>query len=1193
MQRSGFAVLGAVMGRHVRAAGSFAGGILLCLSLAAVCSGQQQTVYNNFSSSGSASSNGWCLSGPNGAGCTTLATRYIAAPFTPAASYTLSGIDLALANVGGTNGAVINLRSNSGGQPGSILQTWTVSGLSSYLSWVVASVNSTSNVTLQSGQMYWVEVEPLAPDTMNYWATNSIGLGGGLTNINNAGWTALSGYGGQTLPAFDVRGVPVSTGSPGTLSISPASLTFNMTYGGPLPPSQNVTFTSSSGTISWYPDIISCVSLSPWGGSVTQGSPTSVAVVVSSCGGMAVGAHTYTVQVTYGSQVATLTVTLNVVAPTAGTLGISPASLTFNMTPGGQLPPNQNVTFTSSSGTIAWSLSGVVPTPPNYYTGGVVTLSPSSGSVTQGSPTTVSVGISNSGLAIGSYSFEVLVSYGSQLATFYVTLNVVAPTPDTLVVSPSLLSFTAAPGQVPPPQNVTISSSSGTLLWTVAAVLTSSAPANWISASPTGGSASPGNPGNTTVTISSVVSSFPAGTYTASVNVTTGTQLKTAFVSLSVTPNGLLPNQTALVFAALVNAPGPPGQTLQVNTLGAALPFSTQIALDPTTPAPYQWLSVSPPAGGPANLTAPTSLNVSVQASGLVVPQGAPAATYIGYINLTGAPCGLPDPPCAVKVTLMVKAVPDGTIAFSYQIGGALPQPQTYPLQSGNAVSVLTGAGSDRNNWLSVSPPAFMPPDNFTVTASPGSLPAGQYQGIVEFTDLDLDTAVDLVTLTITAPASTIAVAPSSLQFAYTAGGTVPAAQSIQVTNSGGGTLNWSAIPSASWLSVATASGTAPSTLSVMVSPTGLSAGTHTGSVQISAAGTSNSPVSVAVTFTVTAAPVLTVSPQALTFNYTVGGAVPAAQGISIANGGGGTLSWTAAADSAWVGLSAASGTAPATLSVSVNPANLPAGTYPGTVRLSATGATGSPASMPVTLVVQTPQPTVSITSVVNGASFHAGFASAAWVSIFGTNLAQTTRLWQGGDFVNGQLPTSLNGVSVTIDGLPAYVEYISPTQVNVLAPDDATVGTVQIQVTTALGKTNSFTTQKQQFAPAFFTIGGSYAAALHADYTYVAKPGLLAGVATQPAKPGETILIFGTGFGPTNPPLPSAQLVTAPAVLANSVQFTIGGVAAPVVYAGLVEAGLYQFNVTVPNVPDGDAAVVAQIGGVQTQTGVLITTQH
>ena len=444
------------------------------------------------------------------------------------------------------------------------------------------------------------------------------------------------------------------------------------------------------------------------------------------------------------------------------------------------------------------------------------------------------------------------------------------------------------------------------------------------------------------------------------------------------------------------------------------------------------------------------------------------------------------------------------------------------------------------------------------------------------------------------APASVIAVAPRSLQFAYAVGGTIPAAQTLQVTNSGGGTLSWSATTSASWLSVASPSGTAPSTLSVLVSPTGLGAGTHTGSVQVLAAGASNSPVSVTVTLTVAPAPVsLAVSPQALTFNYTVGGAAPATQGILILNTGGGTLSWIASASAAWVGLSSASGTAPVVMSVSANPATLPAGSYSATVLITAAGATGSPASVSVTFVVQTPQPTVNITAVSNGASFQSGFASATWVSVLGTNLSQTIRTWQNSDFINGLLPTSLSGVSVTINGLAAYVSYISPTQINAMAPDDATVGAVQVQVTTAQGKSNSFTAEKEQFAPGFFTIGASYAAALHADYTLVGKPGLIAGVTSTPAQPGETILIYGTGFGPTNPPLPCAQLITTPADLATSVQVTLGGVAAPVAYSGMVGSGLYQFNVTVPNVPNGDAAVVAQIGGVQTQTGVLITIQQ
>lgn len=261
---------------------------------------------------------------------------------------------------------------------------------------------------------------------------------------------------------------------------------------------------------------------------------------------------------------------------------------------------------------------------------------------------------------------------------------------------------------------------------------------------------------------------------------------------------------------------------------------------------------------------------------------------------------------------------------------------------------------------------------------------------------------------------------------------------------------------------------------------------------------------------------------------------------------------------------------------------------------VSTSGGSTTPAAAPVTPAVQNPRLAPSITAAANGASFQNGFASGTWISIFGTNLSQVTQAWQNSDFVNGLLPTSLSGVSVAINGFSAYVGYVSPTQINVLAPDDAAVGPVQIQVTTAQGTSNAFTAQKKQFAPALFSLGGSsYVAALHADYTDVGKAGLLSGVTSAPAKPGETILIYGTGFGPTHPALPSSQLIPTPAALANSVQVTIGGVAATVTYAGLVGPGLYQVNATVPNVPDGDAAVVAQIGGVQTQAGMAISIQQ
>ena len=493
-----------------------------------------------------------------------------------------------------------------------------------------------------------------------------------------------------------------------------------------------------------------------------------------------------------------------------------------------------------------------------------------------------------------------------------------------------------------------------------------------------------------------------------------------------------------------------------------------------------------------------------------------------------------------------------------------------------NAGSSITIAGTGFGNSVC---------NGCKVTATPSASTTGQQLTISAWSNTSITAALPatltgLVAIQVYAaagsdtlnvlltPQATLAVAPASLQFAYTVGDPAPTAQSIQVANGGTGTLSWSATASAGWMSVSPASGTAPSTLSVSIGPAGLSAGEYTGSIQIVSAGAANTPVSIGVTLTVTEAPAaLAVAPQALAFQYTYGGAAPPAQNLAIANTGGGTLAWTAAASAYWLVISAASGGAPATLTVSVNPANLAAGTYTETVQIAAVGASGSPALVPVTLVVTGTQPAGSIAAVANAASFIPGLAAGTWVSIFGTNLSQSTYTWQDSDFVNGLLPTSLQGVSVAINGMAAYVSFISPTQINVLAPDDATIGTVPVQVTAAQQKSNTFSAPKTLISPAFFTLGGVYVAALHADYSLVG--------AALPAKPGEIILLYGTGFGPANP-----------------VQITIGGVTAPVAFAGLVSPGLYQFNVTVPNLPNGDAAVLATIGGIATQAGVSVTVQ-
>jgi uncharacterized protein (TIGR03437 family) len=349
------------------------------------------------------------------------------------------------------------------------------------------------------------------------------------------------------------------------------------------------------------------------------------------------------------------------------------------------------------------------------------------------------------------------------------------------------------------------------------------------------------------------------------------------------------------------------------------------------------------------------------------------------------------------------------------------------------------------------------------------------------------------------------------------------------------------------------------------------------------------SPSVAAVSLPPNSPPVIAVTPSTLQFAYSIGGSVPAGQPIQVTKTGGGAFDWSAGSNAPWLSATPASDMAPSTLTVSVAPAGLGAGTYTGTITISAAGIASQ--TVAVTLTVGPPVP--GIGSVVNGASFQGGVSPGAWITIFGTNLASTTRSWRNDEIVNGKLPTQLDGVSVTIDGKPAAVCYISPTQLNVQAPDDGAAGAVPVQVTAPLG-TAAATAQMQQFSPGLFSFDGKYVAAQHADYSFVGKPNLLSSATTTPAKPGEVVLLWGTGFGPSEPATPAGQIVTQAAALANRVTALVGGEQADVQWAGISGAGLWQFNVALPgDLADGDATVVASVGGAPTQGNALITIQR
>lgn len=197
-----------------------------------------------------------------------------------------------------------------------------------------------------------------------------------------------------------------------------------------------------------------------------------------------------------------------------------------------------------------------------------------------------------------------------------------------------------------------------------------------------------------------------------------------------------------------------------------------------------------------------------------------------------------------------------------------------------------------------------------------------------------------------------ISVNRNSLSYVAAPGGSNPPSQTITVTNSGTGNLNWTVSSSASWLTVAPASGTNSGTVTAAVNISGLAQGFYTASVTFSAAGASNSPVTIPVTLSI-APPTLFVSPTSLSFSAFQGQGNPASKTLSITNTGAGTVNWTASSSASWLTLSAASGTAPTTLTVSVNTSGLSLGVYNANITVTSPGSSGSPQTIPVTLTLQ------------------------------------------------------------------------------------------------------------------------------------------------------------------------------------------------------------------------------------------------
>lgn len=244
-----------------------------------------------------------------------------------------------------------------------------------------------------------------------------------------------------------------------------------------------------------------------------------------------------------------------------------------------------------------------------------------------------------------------------------------------------------------------------------------------------------------------------------------------------------------------------------------------------------------------------------------------------------------------------------------------------------------------------------------------------------------------------------------------------------------------------------------------------------------------------------------------------------------------------------------------------------------GTAVVTVTGGSGSQ-----TFTVTPPPPLITAGGIVPIGNTVSTVAPGSWISIYGTNLATGIFNW------DGTYRTTLGGVSVLINGKPAYLSYVSPTQINVLTPDDTAQGTVPVVVTTPTGKVSS-TVTLATIIPTLLPLNTRYAIAVipAVDGSYTIAS------AANPVKPGQTVELFGEGFGPTSPPVLAAKPFSGAPPTANPVTVTVGGVTAQVNYAGMILNGLYQINVVIPPSPAGDQLIRASVAGAITATGIYL----
>lgn len=237
----------------------------------------------------------------------------------------------------------------------------------------------------------------------------------------------------------------------------------------------------------------------------------------------------------------------------------------------------------------------------------------------------------------------------------------------------------------------------------------------------------------------------------------------------------------------------------------------------------------------------------------------------------------------------------------------------------------------------------------------------------------------------------------------------------------------------------------------------------------------------------------------------------------------------------------------------------------------------------------QSTAPTYSAASIVNSASNSPGaLAPNTIATIYGANLSWDTRVLGVNDISANYLPIALAGVHVIVSGYAAALYYVSPTQINFLIPSDLLPGDTTLFVVRDGMAGPVVHVQVTETAAALFKMNATTVIATHADASIITE--------NSPAHPGEIIVLYATGLGPTVPAQISGQVASTPAKIQLEDQFRVllnGTAVEPrkILYAGITPtlAGLYQVNVILPSDTSADPEIKLSFESQASPDGLIL----